>query len=592
MAASDLTLDTISCPKCGEVIPVSEALSHQVVEKARAEIRAEAVEQRKAFAKRDRELVAREEALTRTVEERVLATRAELSLQAENAAKAAVSSELEDLRRQAEEKSQQLQAAQQTELALRQEKRALEEREQALELEVSRRLDEELRRVIGETTTRLEEEHRQKQRRLEEALRAKEAREQHLRAKEEALEQTLKDRIEAARQELASKAEQTARSALATEMEDLRRQAREKDNLLMAAQATELDLRQQKRALEEREKTLTLEVARSLEEEVSKVEEATAKRLEEEHRLRDAEKDRKLQEAQRINDELRRKLQQGSQQTQGEVLELELETLLRNAFPSDHVEPVPKGIRGADVVQKVLLASGHHHCGTIVWEAKRTKTWSDGWVQKLKDDQRSLKAELAVIVSEALPKDCQHFNHVQGVWVTNPQCALALATALRFQLKEVATSKLAAVGKNEKMEVLYAYLSGAEFRQRVETIVESFNEMQKDLQEERRAAERRWAKREKLLQKVIGSTSGMYGDLQGLIGSSMQTIPALSDGNDVDRSDDAVTIADQRMADPQDHVESNESEARDDNNSIENEQNDGIFSLRDFNRSRPQVLEA
>jgi len=345
----------------------------------------------------------------------------------------------------------------------------------------------------------------------------------------------------------------------------------EKDNLLNAAQASELELRQQKRALEEREKTLTLEVARRLEEEVGKIEEAAAKRLEEEHRLRDAEKDRKLQDAQRINDELRRKLQQGSQQTQGEVLELELETLLRSTFPSDHIEPVPKGLRGADVVQKVLSASGHH-CGTIVWEAKRTKAWSDGWVQKLKDDQRSLRAELAVIVSEALPRDCQQFNHFQGVWVTNPQCALALATALRFQLKEVATSKLAAVGKNEKMEVLYAYLSGAEFRQRVETIVESFNEMQKDLQEERRAAERRWAKREKLLQKVIGSTSGMYGDLQGLIGSSMQTIPALSESDDAGESD-AITMLGRR------------SERSSESFKDASGENETAFSLRDFNRS-------
>jgi hypothetical protein len=134
---------------------------------------------------------------------------------------------------------------------------------------------------------------------------------------------------------------------------------------------------------------------------------------------------------------------------------------------------------------------------------------------------------MAILVSDALPRDCANFKHVSGVWITNSQCALSLAFALRLQLIEVEMTKLATVGKNEKMEILYRYLSGSEFRQRVETIVEAFVEMQDELQEERRIAERRWAKRDKQIQRVIASTSGMYGDLQGLIGTSLQAIPAL-----------------------------------------------------------------
>ena len=172
-----------------------------------------------------------------------------------------------------------------------------------------------------------------------------------------------------------------------------------------------------------------------------------------------------------------------------------------------------------------------HVCGTIVWESKRTKAWSDGWLIKLKDDQRSVKADIAVLVSEALPKDCRGFGQYEGIWVSGSQSAISLAVALRSQLVEVAMTKLAAVGKNEKMEILYQYLSGAEFRQRVEAIVEAFVAMQKDLQEERRVTERRWARREKQIQKVISNTSGMYGDFQGLIGSSLQTIPLLGSGH-------------------------------------------------------------
>jgi len=250
-------------------------------------------------------------------------------------------------------------------------------------------------------------------------------RERELAAREETLVATVSQQVEAAKAALAEEASEKARTAVEVELADLKRQADEKEKLLQAAQAAELELRQQKRLLEDREKALELEVARKLDAERRTIEEATTKRLDEEHRLRDAEKDKKLQDIQRVNEELRRKLQQGSQQAQGEVLELELETLLANAFPFDSVSPVPKGVTGADVIQKVVSPSGHS-CGTIVWEAKRTKNWSDGWLGKLKDDQRALKAELAVIVSEALPKDCQHFSQVQGGMGDEPAVRLEL----------------------------------------------------------------------------------------------------------------------------------------------------------------------
>jgi len=319
----------------------------------------------------------------------------------------------------------------------------------------------------------------------------------------------------------------------------LREKTADKDRKLAEAEETELTLRKEKRELEEKGKNQELEIARRIDAERAKIQEGTTKQLQEEYRLKDAEKDKKLQDAMRVNDELRRKLQQGSQQMQGEVLELELEELIKTNFPMDQIEPVPKGINGADVIQRVLNKSGHL-CGTIVWESKRTKTWSDGWLPKLKDDQRSIKAEIAVLVSDALPKECRGFGQYEGIWVSDSRSAISLAVALRAQLVEVAMTKLAAVGKNEKMEFLYRYLSGAEFRQRVEAIVEAFVDMQRDLQDERRVMERRWARREKQIQKVISNTSGMYGDFQGLIGSSLQTIPLLAPGSELPDSDDEL----------------------------------------------------
>jgi hypothetical protein len=351
-------------------------------------------------------------------------------------------------------------------------------------------------------------------------------REQRLKEREDGLDKTIQDRIRDAQDRLQSEATAKAHQAVSVEIDDLRRQAAEKQSLLEASQQQELELRKQKRSIEEREKAVELELTRKLDEERLKIEEVIMRRLDEQHRLRDAEKDKKLNDAIKVNDELRRKLEQGSQQTQGEVMELQLQQLLSNAFPEDQIEPVPKGVSGADLIQRISSRTGNP-CGTIMWETKRTKSWSDSWLQKLKDDQRVLKAEMAILVSDALPRDCENFKHISGVWITNSQCALSLAFALRLQLIEVEMTKLAAVGKNEKMEILYRYLSGSEFRQRVETIVEAFVEMQDELQEERRIAERRWAKREKQIQRVIANTSGMYGDLQGLIGTSLQAIPAL-----------------------------------------------------------------
>ncbi len=345
------------------------------------------------------------------------------------------------------------------------------------------------------------------------------------------IDKKVHDEIAQEKKKLEIEAKKRAEEAVSVEVKDIREQLKEKQEKLIKAEQAELQLRKRERELEQKEKNVELEMARRMTDERQKVQEETAKLIEEEHRLKDAEKDKKLQDAIKANEELRRKLQQGSQQTQGEVLELEIEELIRSSFPSDSIEPVPKGVNGADVVHRVYNKRGDS-CGVIVWESKHTKAWSDGWIQKLKDDLRLVKGDVAVLVTEVLPKGIENFGLVSGVWVTCQPCALGLAMALRGQLIEVSTTKLSAVGKNEKMEVLYRYLSGSEFRQRVEAIVESFVDMQKDLQTERRNTELRWSKREKQIQRVIANTAGMYGDFQGLIGSSLQSIPALSAGEE------------------------------------------------------------
>ena len=225
-------------------------------------------------------------------------------------------------------------------------------------------------------------------------------------------------------------------------------------------------------------------------------------------------------------EELKRRAEQGSQQLQGEVLELELENQLASKFPFDSIEPVAKGEFGGDVLQRVVSQSGQQ-CGSILWESKRTKNWSDGWLTKLRDDQRTAKAEIAVIVSLALPKGVETFEMVDGIWVTHPRAAIPIATVLRQSLLEIATTRQASAGQQTKTEMIYQYLTGPNFRHRVEAIVEAFSTMQTDLDKEKKAIMKQWSKRETQIDRVMNATVGMYGDLQGIAGASLQEIEGL-----------------------------------------------------------------
>jgi hypothetical protein len=339
----------------------------------------------------------------------------------------------------------------------------------------------------------------------------------------------LANELEKQKAGLAVAARAEAEKSFAVEMQDLRDALQSNEAKLAEARQTEIALRKRERELEERAKEIELEVARKMDAERHQVEEATARRVGDEYRMKDAEKDKKMSDMMRQIEDLKRKAEQGSQQTQGEVQELELEKELAALFPSDNIQPVPKGMQGADVIQDVISSSGNR-CGSIIWESKRTKSWSDGWVAKLKDDQRTARADVAIIVTQSLPKDMRTFGFMDGVWVTDYTCFYGLALAMRQKITELAFTKLMAAGKNEKADVLFHYLTGVEFRQRVEAIVEAFTDMKMELDKERRMYERSWAKREKQLQVVLLNTTGMHGDLQGIIGPSLQTIPALESG--------------------------------------------------------------
>ncbi len=331
----------------------------------------------------------------------------------------------------------------------------------------------------------------------------------------------------------------TAEKEVSVRMLDLQEEVKEKSGKLKGLEEQELALRKDKRQLEERAENLELEVARKIDEETEKIKNAATEKALESYRLKEKEKDLQIEGFKKQLDDLNRKLEQRSQQAQGEAQEVELEEILRQKFPYDEITPVNKGKKGADVLQIVNSSSGKN-CGIIIWESKRTQAWSNGWVDKIKENQRDEKADIAVIVTATLPKDINRFDLVKGVWITDLPCTLALATALRENLIGISMSRLAQVGKSQKMDLLFEYLSGPEFGQRVQAIAEAFVALKKDLGDEKRAFEKMWSKREKQLELVIKNTAGMYGDVQGIIGSSLAELPILElpAGDDAGKTDE------------------------------------------------------
>lgn len=341
-------------------------------------------------------------------------------------------------------------------------------------------------------------------------------------------EQLKKDRARITAEE-ARKAKQASAADLeqsAKDLADLQEVLKSREAKLAEAQKAQADLIKKQRELDDAKRELELTVEKRVQESLALTRQQARKEAEEEQKLKVMEKEQIIAAMQKQIEDLKRRAEQGSQQLQGEVQELELENLLRSKFPFDSIDPVPKGEFGGDVMHRVVSAGGQSS-GTILWESKRTKNWSDGWLAKLREDQRTAKAEIAVIVSHVLPKGVETFEMVEGIWVTHPRAALPVAAVLRQSLLELALARQASEGQQTKTEMIYQYLTGPRFRQRVEAIVEAFSTMQEDLDKERKAIMKQWAKREEQIERVMGATVGMYGDLQGIAGKSLQEIEGL-----------------------------------------------------------------
>ncbi len=384
-------------------------------------------------------------------------------------------------------------------------------------------------------STRLEFEERLAKKDVEISKRASalDEREAALSKAKETIEDQVAEKLQKERVIIVAEEARKAKQVFATDLEqkanaitDLEEILKKRDEKLAEAQKVQAELLRKQRDLDDARRELDLTIEKRVQEGLAVTRDQAKKEAEESLALKVKEKEQTIASMQKQIEDLKRKAEQGSQQLQGEVQELQLESLLSTKFPFDTIQPVPKGEYGGDVIHFVIGPLGQP-CGMILWESKRTKNWSDSWLIKLRDDQRAAKAELAVIVSQALPKNVETFDLIDGVWVTHPRSVLPIAMTLRHTLLEIATARQASEGQQTKMEMVYQYLTGPRFRQRVEAIVEAFSSMQDDLHKEKKAITKQWAKREEQIDRVMHATVGMYGDFQGIAGKTLQEIEGL-----------------------------------------------------------------
>jgi hypothetical protein len=348
------------------------------------------------------------------------------------------------------------------------------------------------------------------------------------------LQSAVAKRVAEERKKLEADAQAKAKLLIGAELEltqkklqDLNDVLKVRDEKLAEAQKAQAETLRKQRELEEKEREIDLTIENRVSAGLDKVRQSSKAEAESQLKLKVAEKDQLIGSMQRQIEELRRKSDQGSQQLQGDAMEIELHQVLTEKFHDDDVRRVPKGESGADILQHVRSPSGNA-CGTILWESKRTKSWSDTWLGKLRRDQLTAKADLCVIVSQTMPKGIDHFDLMDGVYVVSPQCTVPVASTLRAALQELTIARHASKGVETKAQLIYQYLTGSTFRQRVKAIVETFTSMHADLLAEKRALQKHWAKRETQLERLSESTAGMYGDLQGIAGKNLGEIEGIS----------------------------------------------------------------
>jgi hypothetical protein len=397
-----------------------------------------------------------------------------------------------------------------------------------MEEAVSEEYKKELREQMIEFTKKKEDEYQQKMGDVS----------RQLQTQQEQFERKMADEKRLLQQSLEENLRKTIGADYENRFRLMEQTNRDIEEKLQTARQKELDFLQREQVLKSREAELELSVQRRLQEErarlsdeIRKLEEQKIAAREVEYQMRMKELEKQLDDQKKLADEMKRRAEQGSMQLQGEVQELALEELLRSSFPFDEIREVGKGIRGADCIQVVRNQFGQE-CGKIIYESKRTRDFAADWIEKLKADMRSQSAQVAVIVTQAMPKDMERFGEKDGVWICSFTEARALAHVLRDGIIRIFNAVKSQDNKGDKMHLLYDYLTSGEFAEQWKAIREGFVSMKVSIQRERDAMEKLWKAREKQLEKVLLNAAHIKGSVEGIAGQDSINLNLLEDADE------------------------------------------------------------
>ncbi len=473
---------SVSCPACSHQFEPIEAQAQFIAK----EVEASLAKEKSVLSQKQKELQAWEAAIIKSDDEvaarveeavKLKVSEAEKKAQIEQAKKFEV--KLKDLESQLTEKDSAVKEANQLQLQLARQLREANERQQKLDLEVEQKV-----------TDRIDAE--------------------------------LKARLAEAQQK--AKIEENKKFEL--KLKDMESQLNEKELAVYSANQQQLILAKQLREANERQQKVDIEIEQKVLERLDAVQSDAQTRAEELYKLQLAQRDKKIKDIEQQLEAARRTAEQGSQQSQGEIVEIEFEKVLAAKFPLDQISPVPKGFDGADLIQYVVNATGRK-TGSIIWEFKNTKSFSGDWIAKLKKDQQQANADVAVLVTRTLPKDAQEVEMIDGVLVVSFSLAIPIASVLRKSIDDLSYAQLVTQGQDQKIHLIYNYLTGNQFKTKIKAIVSAFRSLKDDIETEKRAYKRIWSAREKLLDNVIDSASSLYGDIEGIAGSSAPKIEEL-----------------------------------------------------------------
>lgn len=356
---------------------------------------------------------------------------------------------------------------------------------------------------------------------------------EQLKKQQEEQEKIIAEKVKLQKAVLEQEAIKKAADEVDTRVKLMEKELQEKTAKIKEAQLKELELMQKEKAFLEKQELFAIELEKQILEREKAIEERYKQKESEKTDFKVKELEKKLADQKALIETMQRKAEQGSMQMQGEVHELALEELLRSTFPFDAIDEVGKGVKGADAIQTVRNALGQI-CGKIIYESKNTKAFGGDWIDKLKHDMRASQADIAVIVTETMPKDMDRFGMKDGVWICNFSEIKSLAFVLRDSLIKIYAAQASQENKGDKMSMLYTYLTGTEFRQQIEAIVEGFTELQMGIQREKNAMTKIWKEREKQLEKVLLNTTNFYGSVKGIAGNAISDIKLLELGGEDD----------------------------------------------------------